>query len=64
MDLPDREGFTANPGNAIPTTNGSSGSGRKSTPKDKLPASELIDRLKKEFKDALESQTELIDRWF
>ncbi len=34
------------------------------TIKDNLPASELIDRLKKEFKDALESQAKLIDRWF
>ncbi len=34
------------------------------TIKDNLPASELIDRLKKEFKDALESQSKLIDRWF
>jgi len=29
-----------------------------------LPASELIDRLKGEFKDALENQNKLIDRWF
>jgi len=34
------------------------------TIKDNLPASELIDRLKREFKEALESQSKLIDRWF
>ncbi|NJL12369.1 MAG: nitronate monooxygenase [Microscillaceae bacterium] len=34
------------------------------TIKDNLPASELIARLQKELKDALESQAKLIDRWF
>ncbi len=34
------------------------------TIKDKLSASELIEHLKKEFKDALESQVKLMDRWF
>ncbi|MEO1652158.1 MAG: nitronate monooxygenase, partial [Bacteroidota bacterium] len=34
------------------------------TIKDSLPASELIEHLKKEFKEALESQAKLLDRWF
>ncbi len=33
------------------------------TVKDVLPASELIARLRKELKDALESQSKLMDRW-
>ena len=34
------------------------------TIKDNLPVAELIDRLKREFKEALENQARLIERWF